>query len=311
MRSGFEIKAPSEVHFGRVKFWITRNSEVSIHEQIVTQIRLGVASLDLLPGEKLPSTRELARRFKIHQNTVSAAFRELAADGVVEFRKGSGVFVAQPADGASRPRLEDIFSQFFDRAASHGYSRQEIEDHLRERLQPQRRTGLLLIESDPVLREIVIEEIRTATGIRADGVEFEKFAEDPAANGTPLAAMFDEKEKLRPVLPSGSACIFLDANSVPGSLSGRPRPAADELIAIVSGWGKFIALAKLFLVAAQIEPERFVARMTSDEDWHKGLDQASMIICDSLAATHFPNDPRVQVFPLVAASSLEKLRELA
>lgn len=294
-----------------MRFWISKNSEVSIHEQIVTQVRLGVASRDLLAGERLPSTRELARRFKIHQNTVSAAFRELAADGVVEFKKGSGVFVAERTNGIEQPRLEDIFSQFLDRAAASGYSRREVEELLRERLESRRPGGLLVIESDDALRRILIEEIRGATGIQADGVSFENFLTNPAVNGTPLAAMFDEKEKLRPVLPSGSACIFLDANSVPGSLSGRQRPSADDLIAIVSGWGKFIALAKLFLVAAHIEPEMFVARLTSEPDWRKGVDQASLIICDSLAAKQFPDDARVQIFPLIAASSLEKVRELA
>lgn len=294
-----------------MKFWISKNSEVSIHEQIVTQIRLGVASRDLLPGEKLPSTRELARRFKIHQNTVSAAFRELAAGDVVEFRKGSGVFIAEQTDGTEKPRLDDIFSHFLDRAAAAGYSRREIEEHLRERLWAERSSGLLVIESDAALREIVIEEIREATGIQADGITFEKFAEHPIANGTPLAAMFDEKEKLGPVLPANSACIFLNANSVPSSLAGRTRPSADELIAIVSGWEKFIALAKLFLVAAQIDPEMFVSRLTSDQDWRKGIDQAALIICDSLTARNFPGDSRVQVFPLIAPASLEKISELA
>jgi DNA-binding transcriptional regulator YhcF (GntR family) len=292
-----------------VKFWISKNSEVSIHEQIVTQVRLGVASRDLLPGEKLPSTRELARRFGIHANTVSAAYRELAVEGLVEFKKGSGIFVVGRT--TERPRLEDIFAQFRDRAAAAGYSRTEVEDHLREMLRPARQSGLLLIESDDSLREIVIEEIRIATGIQADGIAFEKFAENPVSNGTPLAAMFDEEEKLRPILPPGSVCTFLSANSVPNSLSGRPRPSVDDLIAIVSGWEKFISLAKLFLIAARIEPEMFVSRLTSDEDWRKGIGQASLIICDSLTARQFPGDPRVHVFPLIAAASLEKLGESA
>lgn len=290
-----------------MKFWISRNSEVSIREQISTQVRLGVASRDLLPGEKLPSTRELARRFKIHPNTVSAAFRELAAEGTVEFRQGSGVFIVSEAGG--RAGLGELFSRFLERAEAAGYSRQEVDEYIRERPPLRARNGILVIESDVELRAIVIEEIRRLTGIQAEGTTFEEFAEKPVCNGATLAAMFDEKEKLSPILPAGSQCIFLDANSVPGSLAGRTRPAADELIAIVSGWGKFLVLAKLFLMAAQIEPDRFVARLTSDRGWRKGIDQASVIICDSLAAANFPDDPRIRIFPLVAAGSLERLRE--
>jgi GntR family transcriptional regulator len=71
--------------------WISKSSEVPIREQIVTQIVLGIVSNDLKIAERLPSTRDLARRYEIHANTVSAAYRELARRGWVVFRKGSGV----------------------------------------------------------------------------------------------------------------------------------------------------------------------------------------------------------------------------
>jgi GntR family transcriptional regulator len=48
----------------------------------------------MLPGARMPSTRELARRFGIHPNTASSAYRKLEHEGWVEFRHGSGVFVS-------------------------------------------------------------------------------------------------------------------------------------------------------------------------------------------------------------------------
>lgn len=292
-----------------MKIWISKNSEVTVHEQLVTQIKLGIASHDLADGEKLPSTRELARRFSIHQNTVSAAYRELAAEGLVSFRKGSGVFVSGGKERLKIQRLDELFSQFFDSATDAGYTKQEIESHLRKVLRAKPQRGLLVIESDTALRDILIEEIRGATGVSANGITFEKFSEKPIVNGTRLAAMFDEKEKLQPILPEGVTCTFLDANSVPSLLSGRTRPSAEDLIAIISGWEKFISFAKLFLLAAKIEPDMFVPRLTNDRDWRKGTDQAALIICDSLTAQQFPNDARVQVFPLIAEASLENLRK--
>jgi GntR family transcriptional regulator len=59
-----------------MRFWFIHSGEVTIREQIVTQIRLGILSAELSPGERLPSTRELARRFSLHANTVSAAYRQ-------------------------------------------------------------------------------------------------------------------------------------------------------------------------------------------------------------------------------------------
>ena len=67
-----------------MRLWISKNSEVPIREQLVTQIVLGIVSNDLKIAERLPSTRDLARRYHIHANTVSSAYRELA-------RRGEGV----------------------------------------------------------------------------------------------------------------------------------------------------------------------------------------------------------------------------
>jgi DNA-binding transcriptional MocR family regulator len=69
-----------------MQLWFARGSEVSIREQLVTQVVLGILSDDLRPGQRLPSTRELARRFRLHANTVSAGYRQLQRERWVEFR---------------------------------------------------------------------------------------------------------------------------------------------------------------------------------------------------------------------------------
>ncbi len=76
-----------------MRLWLSKSSDVPLREQLTTQIMLGIVSDDLRAGQRLPSTRELARRFRIHANTVSAAYRELAKQGWLEFRRGSGVYV--------------------------------------------------------------------------------------------------------------------------------------------------------------------------------------------------------------------------
>src|SRR5262249_18547883 len=76
-----------------MRIWLSKNSEVPLREQIITQITLGIISHDLQPNQKLPSTRELSHRLQVHPNTVSAAYRDLEQRGWVEIRKGSGVYV--------------------------------------------------------------------------------------------------------------------------------------------------------------------------------------------------------------------------
>src|SRR6267142_5417018 len=83
-----------------MQLWFARGSEVTIREQLVTQVILGILSDDLAPGQRLPSTRELARRFNLHPNTVSAGYRQLERDRWVEFRRGSGVYIRGSKPGA-------------------------------------------------------------------------------------------------------------------------------------------------------------------------------------------------------------------
>src|SRR5438067_13674721 len=70
-----------------MRFWISHASDVPIREQLVTQIVLAILSEDLQTGVRLPSTRELARRFRIHANTVSAAYKDLERAGWLELRQ--------------------------------------------------------------------------------------------------------------------------------------------------------------------------------------------------------------------------------
>ena len=73
-----------------MRFWITRNGEIPIREQLVRQAVLGILSQDLPPGARLPSVRAMARRHRIHSNTVSAAWHDLLDQGWLELRRGSG-----------------------------------------------------------------------------------------------------------------------------------------------------------------------------------------------------------------------------
>ena len=76
-----------------MQLWFSHASGVSLREQLKTQIILGILSGDLAPGLRLPSTRDLARRYHLHPNTISAGYRQLQQDRWVEFRHGSGVYV--------------------------------------------------------------------------------------------------------------------------------------------------------------------------------------------------------------------------
>jgi DNA-binding transcriptional regulator YhcF (GntR family) len=60
-----------------MRLWLNRTAAVSLREQLITQVVLGILSKELAPSQRLPSTRDLSRRFGIHANTASAAYRQL------------------------------------------------------------------------------------------------------------------------------------------------------------------------------------------------------------------------------------------
>lgn len=292
-----------------MKLWISKNAEISIREQIVTQIKLGIATRDLLPGEKLPSTRELARRFGVHANTVSAAYRELVAASLVENKKGSGLFVRKHSnDGDAPNNIDGMLASFISTASASGFTRNEIKaamDRWRDGTDVRKIT---VVESDLGLRSIIREEISQQLDVSAFGITLDEFLNGEYDKSAIIAALYDEKEKVSPALDSGQAVVFIEANSVSHSLLGSERPDKANLIGVVSGWEQFIEFARLFLIAAKIDPEALILRSTSSPDWKAGLDAAQILICDSFTATHFSEDSRLRIFRLISDESITKLK---
>jgi GntR family transcriptional regulator len=78
-------------------FSINPSNGLAIYEQVVRQITFAVASGSLLPGDLVPSVREMARELAINPNTVARAYRELQTAGVLDAQRGLGLAVAADA----------------------------------------------------------------------------------------------------------------------------------------------------------------------------------------------------------------------
>jgi len=294
-----------------MKIWISKNSEVPVREQLVTQITLGIASGDLATGARLPSTSEIARRYKIHSNTVSNAYQILTEQGWLEFKKGSGFYVRETDHENHQNSLDKLIAQFVVNAQNAGFSSEEIKSRLAKFFESQNAGQLFVIENDRDLREILVEELRAASNLEIVGVTLDDFAQNLSKRDANFAALFDEKAKISAVLPDGKDCVFLKARSAAATMIGETRPEPDDLIAIISGWENFLVLAKTMLVAAQIAPESLLIRSTREENWRKGLNAASMIICDYLTAKRLPSSPQVRAFRLIAEESLKEITNLS
>lgn len=83
---------------------IDRESIVPIYRQLYEGLRGQILSGALPEGARLPTERALAERLGVNRSTIVRGYRELAADGLIEQRVGSGSRVA--ARGAAVPERQ-------------------------------------------------------------------------------------------------------------------------------------------------------------------------------------------------------------
>lgn len=295
-----------------MRLWLCKNSEVPIREQLVTQIVLGIVSNDLKISERLPSTRDLARRYDIHANTVSAAYRELARRGWVVFRKGSGVYVRAGTDNhPDGLALDQLVSRFFRHLREEGHSLAEIQDAVRRSFSLQRPDHFVLLEADPELRQILVAEIATATGVSVNGVGPAELDGGASLTGGVPLVLYGHLKPFGERIDAQSDPLMLHSASVVESMRGQTRPPADALVAIVSRWPEFLKAARTMLVAAGLDADALSFRDARERGWEKGLRSATFVITDSLMAPRMPAGCAVKVFRVLAESSLQEIREYA
>lgn len=71
----------------------------SLSDKVAEQLTEAIVSKQILPGERLPSERELGDRFKVSRTVVREAVRSLAARGLVSVTSGRGVEVNEFGSG--------------------------------------------------------------------------------------------------------------------------------------------------------------------------------------------------------------------
>lgn len=68
---------------------------IPIYSQIVDELTVRIARHDYLPGEKLPSVRDIASQACVNPNTVQRALAELERNGLVRTERTNGRFVTE------------------------------------------------------------------------------------------------------------------------------------------------------------------------------------------------------------------------
>lgn len=69
------------------------NAGLPLHRQLYEELRQAILSGRLLPGQRIPSTRELSKSLGISRSTVTQTYEQLLSEGYLQTIVGSGTFV--------------------------------------------------------------------------------------------------------------------------------------------------------------------------------------------------------------------------
>lgn len=120
-----------------IDFRLDAKSGMPFHRQIVDQIKYGIASGRLLPGEQLPTVRELAVVLSVNPNTIRKAYSELDLLGILQTQQGTGTFVSKEgleiSDDEKRNALSMICDEFIARGQQYNLTLDDIIKYLNKR----------------------------------------------------------------------------------------------------------------------------------------------------------------------------------
>jgi GntR family transcriptional regulator len=128
-------------------FQIRATSGEPIYLQLMRQVKHAVATGALMPGEQLPTVREMAGTLLVNPNTVARAYRDLEREGVLETAPGRGSFVRE-GGGARMParerraRLKPFVSQMLAEAHALGMTMDELREEI------EREMNQMLVEQE-------------------------------------------------------------------------------------------------------------------------------------------------------------------
>ena len=113
-----------------ILFRLNTESGGAIYQQLIAQIEAGITSGKLLPGEKMPSMRDLSLQLRINHLTVKQAYNALELSGLLETRRGLGSFISEIGEeliSRKTEELKDKISDVIEMAKSLGLDEEEFK----------------------------------------------------------------------------------------------------------------------------------------------------------------------------------------
>jgi phosphoribosylformylglycinamidine cyclo-ligase len=93
-----------------MKIVIDPQSTIPVFQQLVDQFHFSITAGELVPGQKLPSLRAIAKEHDLAVNTVAKAMRQLEFRGLIQSNRRSGYLVAARDESIGRYQARGVSS---------------------------------------------------------------------------------------------------------------------------------------------------------------------------------------------------------
>jgi DNA-binding transcriptional regulator YhcF (GntR family) len=295
-------------------FVLNRRGGVPIRDQLVTQLELKILDGSLAHGQRLPSVRSLARRLKVHHNTVSAAYQDLEEAGHVELQRGSGVFVRRAGNTAlpEAKGLDEMIRLALHAAFRKGFSGVEIRAAVERWLAAAPPDRVVVVDPSPEMGELLVHELKHLLRIPASSCTVEDVARDPARVAGALTLVLPyHVAAVSALAPEASVEVVTLEVSEPD----RKAVAAlkvGSIVLFVSHSPTVLPFASVFLRSLRGDEILVETRLlAAPREWKRLVKVADLVFADSLSApvVRAAGARHLREIRVVQLSSLERLRD--
>ena len=266
---------------------VSKESEVPIHEQVAAQIVFLIGTGQWKPGQALPSVRELARRLRIHRNTVSRAYQDLVLQKLVAGHRGVRLVVSSPEEPQSLPDVKDLdelINETIQAAWKHGYTLQQLRQRVRERMLVQPPDHILVLSADAGMRVLYRMELQESLDYAVESCSPKELAESPElAIGALVLSAPGVVRDVVAALPKDRSPIPITYSSADQQVEMVRSLERASMIALVSISEYFLQTARGVLAPVVGERHSMREYLLTAEDGPDSLGAADLVICDSIA----------------------------
>lgn len=282
---------------------IDSSSDVPIRRQLTEQIIFLIATERLKDGDLLPSVRELARRLKVHHNTVSEAYQDLVRRKWLDRQRGSRLMVLSRGPSSDEATLDDLINKTIAIAREKGYSLQELRERVRQRLLTESPDHVLVVEQNAGLRELMREELRAVVKCPVHGCAQDDLLANPGlAIGALAVTPQHALRQVQPLFPKDRAVLPVRYALADEHLKIIRALRKPSVVAVVSSSGLFLEVARSLLAPSM--GKRHELREIHLENEQPGAARAAdVIFCDTIARKSI-RSPKVIHYPLLSRDSL-------